>query len=110
MDITIHEADGKTVAELSGTLDTTSAPDVGSELENRIGAGDSKIIVDLAGVEFVSSAGLRILLVAAKKLRASGGDLAVCSLNETVQEVFDMSGFSSILKVFPGRDDALSQL
>ena len=110
MEISIRESDGKTVAALDGSLDTTSAPEVGIVLEERIGAGDVKIIVDLTGVEFVSSAGLRILLVAAKKLRSAGGDLGVCGLNETVQEVFDMSGFSTILKVFPDRDAALEQL
>jgi anti-anti-sigma factor len=110
MEITTRDSDGKTVAALSGSLDTTSAPEVGAHLEESISAGAAKIIVDLTGVEFVSSAGLRILLVAAKKLRASGGDLGVCGLNETVQEVFDMSGFSTILKVFPNSDEALERI
>lgn len=109
MEISVIESDGKMVFALDGSLDTTTAPEVGRQLEERIAAGLTKAIVDLTSVEFVSSAGLRILLVAAKKLRSAGGDLGVCGLNETVQEVFDMSGFSTILKVFPDRDAALEQ-
>jgi anti-anti-sigma factor len=110
MEINTRESSGTTIVSLNGPLDTGTASEVGSKLDELTGARATKIIVDLTDVEFVSSAGLRILLATAKRLRKSAGDLSVCGLNETVQEVFDMSGFSSILKVFPGVDEALAGL
>ncbi len=73
-----------------------------------IDAGTSKILINFAALEYISSAGLRVLLATAKKLKASGGDLKICSLNDTVQEVFDISGFSSILAVSANREEALA--
>ena len=110
MDITSREVSGVTVMSLRGPLDTGSAPEVGAALEGLAEGHEAKIVVDLTGVDYVSSAGLRVLLATAKQLRGTGGDLAVCGLNPTVQQVFDMSGFSSILKVFGGADAAASSL
>jgi anti-sigma B factor antagonist len=64
--------------------------------------------VSLDKVDFVSSAGLRILLATGKRLSGTGGSLRVCGLNETVNEVFEISGFSTILNVFAAETDALS--
>ena len=66
------------------------------------------IPLNFAALEYISSAGLRVLLATAKKLKASGGDLKICSLNDTVQEVFDISGFSSILTVSKDQEEALA--
>ncbi len=107
MDITTREDSGATVVELGGALDTGTAPDAGKKLDELIEGGATKVVVDMTHVDYVSSAGLRVLLASAKRLRKAGGNLAVCGLNETVQEVFDMSGFSSILKVFANAGEAL---
>ena len=70
--------------------------------------GAQKVLVDFEKLEYISSAGLRVLLGAAKQLNHSGGELRLSGLNETVQEIFDMSGFSQILAVFKTSDEALT--
>jgi anti-anti-sigma factor len=59
-------------------------------------------------LDFISSAGLRVLLATAQELKQDGGDLRVCSLNESVKEVFDLSGFSTLLMVLENEETALS--
>ena len=73
-----------------------------------VNAGNHAIVVDLARLDYISSAGLRVLLGTAKKLTAAGGALRTFGLNDTVREVFDISGFSTILRVFPSEADALN--
>jgi len=97
-----------TVVEMEGNLDTNTSVDAQEHINALIDDGAMKLLVDFAKVDFVSSAGLRVLLATAKRLGGSGGSLRICGLNEAVNEVFEISGFSTILDVFPTRDDALT--
>jgi len=108
MEIQTTEMVGVRVLAVSGHLDTNTSPDAEETINGLIDGGADKLLIDFAALEYISSAGLRILLATAKKLKASGGDLRICGLNETVQEVFDISGFSSILTVSTNRDEALA--
>jgi anti-sigma B factor antagonist len=63
--------------------------------------------VNFEKLQYISSAGLRILLAAAKQLKAADGELRICDLNEVVKEVFDISGFSTIFKIFENETEAL---
>ena len=108
MDISSEIKDNITVVRLEGNLDTNTSTDAQEYLNKAIDGGASKVIVCFDKVDFVSSAGLRILLATAKKLGAGGGALRVCGLNETVAEVFEISGFSTILNVFPSETEALA--
>lgn len=103
---TTDQGDVKIVA-FSGSLDTGTSLDAERHLVELIDQGQRKLMVDFAELDYVSSAGLRILLVTSKKLSGVGGQLRLCNLNETVQEVFDISGFSTIFKVFADREAAL---
>ncbi len=58
-------------------------------------------------LHYISSAGLRVLLAAAKQLKTADGELRICDLNEVVKEVFDISGFSTIFKIFENETEAL---
>jgi len=107
MDILSREETGVTVVNLKGNLDTNTAPEAQQHLDGLQDDGVRKILVDFADVDYVSSAGLRVLLVTAKRLSGSGGSLRVCGLNETVSEVFEISGFSVILSVFGSAAEAL---
>ena len=108
MNISTTTIDAVTVVRLQGNLDTSTAPHAQTSLNELVDGGASKILVNLGEVDFVSSAGLRILLATAKKLRGSNGELRVSNLNETVNEVFEISGFSTILSVFPTEAEALT--
>ncbi|MEP1470756.1 MAG: STAS domain-containing protein [Halieaceae bacterium] len=97
MEITSEQIGAVTVARLSGDLDTGTSAIAGDALIALLDEGAQTLLVNLEAVGFVSSAGLRILLTAAKRL---SNKLRVCGLNETVQEVFDISGFTSIFDVY----------
>jgi anti-sigma B factor antagonist len=107
MEIDITETGGVKVLAISGKLDTNTAPDAEAQVRELIEAGDHKLLVDFASVTYVSSAGLRFLLATAKRLKAAEGVLKVCGLTPTVQEVFDISGFTTILSVLPDQSAAL---
>ena len=94
MDISRKTDGGRTVISVTGRVDTTTAPelDVGLKLE-----GSETVTLDLSGVPYMSSAGLRCLLVAQKKMMAGGGSLTIAGLQPAVREVLDITGFSSIL-------------
>ena len=106
MEITTTELDCVKVLAIQGHLDTNTSPDAESAINALIDSGTQKLLVNFEELEYISSAGLRVLLATAKKLKSSSGDLKICCLNETVQEVFDISGFSTILAVSVSVDDA----
>jgi anti-anti-sigma factor len=108
MEINIVEVNTVTVLRFTGNLDTNTAPDAENQINGLIDGGVSKMLVNFESLNYISSAGLRVLLGTAKKLMASGGSLKVCSLNSTVREVFDISGFNTILSLAPSEADALA--
>ncbi len=97
MEISTEQIGDVTVARLRGDLDTGTSSIAGDALSALLDDGAQTLLVNLENVGFVSSAGLRVLLSAAKRL---SNKLRVCGLNETVQEVFDISGFTSIFDVY----------
>ena len=82
---------------LSGRLDTTTAPQLESELKASI-EGIENLILDFAGLEYLSSAGLRVLL-SAQKIMNKQGAMVVKNVNETIQEIFEVTGFCDILTI-----------
>jgi anti-sigma B factor antagonist len=107
MEISITESGDVRILSFQGNLDTNTSPDAENEINGLIEAGAQKLLVNFENLDYISSAGLRILLATAKKLKASQGDLKICCLNETVQEVFDISGFATILSVSKTEEEAL---
>ena len=107
MQISVTESDDVRILSFEGNLDTNTAPDAESEINALIDAGTQKLLINFEKLDYISSAGLRILLATAKKLKPAGGDLKICSLNATVQEVFDISGFATILSVTSSEEEAL---
>jgi anti-anti-sigma factor len=93
-----------------GRLDGTTGSAFEKDILNRIETGVRRLLLDFSQLQYISSAGLRIVLVAAKRMKASGGRMALCSLNRQIAEVFEISGFASILDIFPSRDDAATRL
>ena len=107
MEISSREVSDIKVIEVKGNLDTNTSPNAQEHIDQLIQTGASKILFDFENVNYISSAGLRVLLATAKQLRKQGGDLRLCNLNRSVQDVFEISGFSSILKVFDSEKDAI---
>ncbi len=96
-----------TILQMNGRLDATSAPEMTRHISDLIGGGTLHIVLDLSGLEYVSSAGLRVFLSAAKRMRQVQGKLALANPVTQVRQVFDMAGFSTILPIFTTTAEAL---
>lgn len=107
MEIQTRDIQDVKVIDLQGDLDTNTAPECDACLKKIIDEGAKKVLINLENLDFISSAGLRVILVTAKQLQSNGGSLRVCSLNETIQEIFEMSGFITILNVTKTEKEAL---
>ena len=88
---------GKAVFTLGGRLDTVTAPELEKELKGSLD-GVSELVLDFAGLEYISSAGLRVLL-SAKKAMNNRGKVKIKNVNETIMEIFEVTGFSDILTI-----------
>jgi serine/threonine-protein kinase RsbW len=110
MEITTRQQGAAWIVALAGNLDSMTSPKAQQELDAIVSGGAQRIAVDFSSLDYISSAGLRVLLGVAKKVGAKGGALRTFGLNQTVREVFDISGFSAILPVFPSESDALTGL
>ena len=97
MTIEIKTTPEKTTIELVGRLDTTTAPELDKILNEDI-AGTKNLVLDIKGIEYISSAGLRVLLGAQKKMQRIG-TMKVSNVREEVMEVFELTGFSDILTI-----------
>lgn len=88
---------GKLTLALSGRLDTMTAPMLEAELKNSLTGADS-LLLDISQLEYISSAGLRVLLFAHKAMAGKGG-MQVSGANELVREVFEVTGFADVLNI-----------
>ena len=109
MQISTRTSNDIHIVAITGSLDSTTSPEAQKSLDVVL-AGARKVALDFSGLDYISSAGLRVLLGAAKQLRASSGKLAMFGLNQSVREVFDISGFSSILPIYPSEAEALGAM
>jgi len=109
MQITTRTSNDIHIVAIAGSLDSTTAPEAQKSLDAVL-AGANKVVLDFSELDYISSAGLRVLLGAAKKLRASGETLRMFGLNQSVREVFEISGFSAILSVYPSEAEALAAM
>ena len=93
-----------------GRVDGSNSADFQSAVMERIDEGAESILLDFSGISYISSAGLRAVLILAKKLNQVNGRFALCSMRESVQSVFEVSGFVKIIDVHPGRAEALTAM
>jgi len=110
IDIQQEQLGAMRILGLSGRLDTETAVDVELALQDLLGAGERQFLIDLAGIGYVSSAGLRVLLGLAKQLEGGKGTLRLCGLNASVRQVFEVAGFSKLFTILPDRNAALKSL
>jgi anti-sigma B factor antagonist len=101
---------GITVYRIAGKLDALSESDLGTAINSTIAQGNTKVIFDLSGVTYVSSAGLRRILSAAKQAAAAKGGVAVFGLQPAVNKVFELSGLQGIIPIVSDEAQARSRL
>ncbi len=95
------------VLTLSGRIDASCAKDLETECLEWIEKGEKQMVMDLSQVNFISSAGLRVILLVAKRLEPNGGRVKLAGLNATLMDVFEISGFSKLFVIVPSVQDAL---
>lgn len=98
------------VVSLAGQVNSANAAEVESALLAWVEQGERLCALDLGRLDYISSAGLRVILMTAKRLKQNAGQLVLCGLQPQVKEVFDISGFLTILTVVDTRDAAVAKL
>ncbi len=99
MRIKKHRKNHCWILTLEGTIDSAGAEQAEKELNTAVGTAEEAYILDLSGLVFISSAGLRVLLLLAKKIDAANGRLSLCALPAHVRDVFDIAGFALIFDI-----------
>jgi anti-anti-sigma factor len=110
MEITKKEEGGIVQIEIVGRLDAASAGEADETVAGILNDGANKLLFNLSRLEYLSSAGLRVLLAAAKKIRLIEGKVVLCSLTEYVKEIFEVSGFESLIPIADSVEAGLKEL
>lgn len=108
MEVIQKQQDGVVILGLKGRLDSNTSDDFEKQLLGLIQAGQTKFILDFKDLEYISSAGLRVLLKAAKELKRSNGRLTFCHLKDYIREIFELSGFVSFFPIYSSLEESLS--
>jgi anti-anti-sigma factor len=109
MEIATRKAGGAMVVSVTGRVDAVTAPEFEKGLSALIAGGDHLLVLNLNGLEYISSAGLRSILITAKQLKAKDGKVLFAGLKGPVKDVFKISGFGSLFKIFETEEEALRQ-
>jgi anti-anti-sigma factor len=108
MEIRVERDGDALVAITEGRVDGANAREFQDALQEAIDEKDRTVVLDLGGLTYISSAGLRVILLTARTLRGQDARLAVSALSEPIMEVFQLSGFDKIISIFPSTAEAIS--
>jgi anti-anti-sigma factor len=108
MQIATQEQGAVSVVAVAGRVDSATAPDLENALKRLVEAEKTQIVLDLLGVEYMSSAGLRAMVSTLKAVKRVNGDLRVANPSSRVDEVLRLAGLSSIFAIYPSREAAIS--
>lgn len=107
LNIAIEQSGGVHILKLEGRVDAITTPALEREVSNLYDAGHTKVLLDFSRVDYLSSAGMRLLLSSTKKFKGKGGGFALCEVAEDVMELLSMAGFDKILSIFRTEEDAI---
>ena len=110
MTIALESAANAQIVALQGQINSANAATTEAEVLALVASGQKNLVIDFAALDYISSAGLRLVLVLAKRLKQERGRLVLCAMQPHVHEVFDISGFLAILDVQATRQEALARL
>ncbi len=108
MGISAERANGTVIAKADGRIDSSNSREFHSELEAVVADSDAALVLDFEDVVYISSAGMRVILLTAKSLQKSGMKFALCSMNDSIREVFKISGFEKVIEIHISQAEALS--
>lgn len=109
MEINKGKRNGITCLRIEGNLDASNSSIAEKTIRDAIAEGDANLIINLSELQYISSAGLRVILVVAKDIKVKNGKIVICSMTESVRKVFDISGFTSIFDIQDNIEAALKR-
>jgi len=110
MEATITKENNATIFSLNGRLDSNSAPQLEKQLQDFLTTPCSHLVFDFNNLDYISSAGLRVVLNTAKAYKSGQYLFLTCAMQEHVQEVFEISGFDTFITIHRSIDESLSAL
>ena len=107
MEINVSEMKRVQLFEVIGRVDSTNASELGAALDRAADEGRTSMVLDLSGVEYMSSAGLREMVRVLKRVKRGGGDLRIANPSERVKEVLELAGLDTIFEIYPTQVEAV---
>jgi len=109
MDIIEKRENNIDIFKINGDLNSNTSPQLEEKVFSAINSGSNEMIIDFADLDYISSAGLRVIVKTAKNLKRSEGTVVLCSMQDYVKEVFEVAGFDAFLNIVSTMDDAMNQ-
>ena len=110
MEISEREYQGVSIVDLKGKMDTVTSPQAERYLTQLIDDGKKRVLLNFEDLEFMTSSGLRVLLATSQALHDAGGELCIFAVNDTIQKLFEISGFTAFLHICSNEDKALQEI
>jgi anti-anti-sigma factor len=108
MDLKEEQVEGVSVLQVNGRLDSTTSRDLGERLSAVLGNAKASAVVDFHQLEYISSAGFRILLLAAKRADEAGSRFVLCGVACKVRQLFDLGGFLDLFTIVESREEGIA--
>lgn len=110
MEISVDRVNEVLIAKVEGRIDGANAREFEDALNDAIGEDDSKVLLDFSTLSYISSAGLRVILLIARLLQKRSAAFALCSLSDPIREVFEISGFDKIISIHGTQSEAVDKI
>ena len=110
MEISEEKREEIKIFSLSGRLDSNTSPQLETRINEALENGSKQLIINFQDLDYISSAGLRVILKATKDLKRSDGKIMLCSMQDYVKEVFEIAGFDTFLPIVPSMDEAVEKI
>lgn len=110
MEIHLEHSKDVAIVTLKGRLNVSTTAELEQAFNGLFKDGKTKVLVECVELEYISSAGLRVLLAAAKQFKKVSGEIALAGLSQNVKQVFEISGFTSIFPIYATREEALANM
>lgn len=108
MDLREEQVGGVTIVHVKGRLDSTSSPILGERLTAVLGTAKSRVLVDFSQLDYISSAGFRVLLQAAKRAEENAAKLVLCGVSGKARQLFDLGGFLDLFSITATREEGIT--
>lgn len=110
MEVSLEERGEVVIVRVKGRLDAASSPQLQAAIDSVVDGGHFKILLNFQEVDYLSSAGMRLMLAVSKKLSSLEGKVVACSLHDDVMEVIKMAGFNQVIEFYPSESESLAHL